>query len=157
MNTGESTLPGDSGPVDDVEDQATGADGVAEPAYFDLVINGRPALGIDDDHDGIANAIVFLDEETNNLLAFVDAEGDIRIDTVIQFDATSQQIVGQEAIEVPFLAEISKLEALSDVMDDTINQVALVADTEENVAYDDDNDYTHEDGYVNDVELPEMD
>ncbi|MPR32316.1 hypothetical protein [Salmonirosea aquatica] len=130
---------------------------IAEPAFFDLVINGRQALGIDDDHDGVANAIVFLDENSSSILAFVNAQGDAMIDTVIQFDATSQQVIGQQTIEVPFMAEIDKLENWGDVMDEPIGDIALVADTEEPLAYDDDNDYTHEDGYVNDAELPEMD
>ncbi|GAB2767359.1 hypothetical protein GCM10027275_07100 [Rhabdobacter roseus] len=129
---------------------------VAEPAYFDLFINGRPALGIDDDHDGIADAIVFLDEHSNNLIAFVDAEGDAMIDTVIQFDTINQQVIGQEAIEVPFMAEISKLEILSNLIE-TNDNLGLRADADVNVAYNDDNDYTHEDGYVNDADLPEMD
>lgn len=129
----------------------------AEPTYIELVINGRPALGIDDDHDGIANAIVFMDEGSNDLLAFVDAEGDNRIDTAIQFDSVSQQIVGQRAIEQPFLAEISQLEAMRGWVDEPLDyDIAMVADGE-GTFDDDDNDYTDDEGYVNDAELPEMD
>lgn len=128
-----------------------------EPAYIELMINGRPALGIDDDHDGIANAIVFLDEETNSLFAFVDAEGDNRIDTAIQFDPFSYEIVGQQAIEQPFLAEISQLEAMNAWREQPLSyDIALVADDEGTFDYDD-NDYTDEEGYVNDAELPDMD
>lgn len=130
-----------------------------EPAYIELVINGRPALGIDDDHDGIADAIVVIDEESDSLFAFVDAGGDDRIDTAVQFDPFSQQIVGQQAIEQPFLVEMNRLEAMSDWNEPhpLPYDVALVADDEGTFDYDDDNDYTDDDGYVNDAELPDMD
>lgn len=131
-----------------------------EPAYTELMINGRPALGIDDDHDGIANAIVFLDEETDSLVAFVDAEGDNRIDTVVQFDAASQEIVGQQALEDPFLAPMSRLEAMSGLgyEEENVNYMSLVSQEGGTLEYDDDdNDYTDDNGYVNDAELPDMD
>ena len=141
--------------------------GEVEPAYFDLVINGRPALGVDDDHDGIADAIVFMDEATNGIIAFVDAEDDEMIDTVIQFDAVTQQVVGQQAIEEPFLAEISQLEAMSELATNPMDTpLAYVASTEadfddnfedEDDSFDSDDDYTDDSGYVNDAEMPEMD
>lgn len=144
----ESTFPPDVEPA------------YVEPAYFDLVINGRPALGIDDDHDGIADAIVFIDEATNGIIAFVDAEDDEMIDTIVQFDATTQQIVGQQAIEEPFMAEISQLEAMSELaanpLDTPLAYVASAeADFDDN--FEDDDDYTDDSGYVNDAEMPEMD
>lgn len=127
-----------------------------EPDYIELVINGRPALGIDDDYDGVADAIIFVDEDTDILLAFMDVEGDNRIDTVIQFDATSQQVIGQQALEDPFVAEMSRLEDLSELdYEEPGNTIALVADSEGTFG-DDDNDYSDDEGYVNDAELPEM-
>lgn len=127
-----------------------------EPNYIELIINGRPALGIDDDHDGVADAIIFVDEDTDILLAFMDVEGDNRIDTVIQFDATSQQVIGQQALEDPFVAEMSRLEDLSELdYEEPGDTIALVTDSE-GTFDDDDNDYTDDEGYVNDAELPEM-
>ena len=128
-----------------------------EPEYFDLVINGRPALGIDDDHDGIADAIVFIDEATSDIIAFVDAESDERIDTIIQFNTSTQQIVGQQAIEEPFTAEISRLEALSYVAAESDDPDFAYVDSAESTFGEDDNDYTADSGYVNDAEIPEMD
>jgi hypothetical protein len=137
------------------EDAVIGGSEDREPAFIELVIQGRPALGIDDDDDGIANAIVFMDENSNDLLALVDAGGEGRIDTAIRFDPFSQQIVGQQVVEAPFVAEIARLEAMSwgyRPPDD----VATVAGKED-FFEEDDNDYTDEEGYVNDAELPEMD
>lgn len=129
---------------------------VTEPDYIELMINGRPALGIDDDYDGVADAIIFVDEDTDIVLAFMDVEGDNRIDTVIQFDATSQQVIGQQALEDPFVAEMSRLEDLSELdYEEPGNTIALVADGEGTFG-DDDNDYADDEGYVNDAELPEM-
>ncbi len=143
----ESALDGEENVIIAIEDR--------EPAFIELVIQGRPALGIDDDHDGIANAIVFMDENSNDLLAFVDAEGDGRINTAIRFDPFSQQIVGQQVIDEPFVVELTRLEAMSwgyQAPDDLVT----VAERED-FFEDDDNDYTEEEGYVNDAELPEMD
>ncbi len=148
---------GDESIVTSIDDEPTGII-EQEPAYYDLIINGRPALGIDDDHDGIADAIVFIDETTNGIIAFVDAEYDEMIDTIIQFDTNSQQITGQQAIEEPFTAEITHLEALSELATNPLEtSLAFVTDTGEDFNDSFDDDYTVESGYVNDAEMPEMD
>ena len=134
----------------------------AEPNIYEFVIDGRAALGIDDDHDGVADAILFLDDETNDLIAFMDMEGDDRIDSVFRYDTNLEQIIGQQTLEEPFLVDVQRLEswgnaAYEPVASDLSFAVNDDKTFDDNDDEDDDDDYTDDSGYVNDAEMPEMD
>lgn len=124
-----------------------------EPNYVETIINGRPALAIDDNHDGIADAIVMMDIDSNSMVAIVNNGGDDGLDTVLQIDATTQEIIRVEPLEQPVITEMSKLERLGDTPQDTPH-----AEEDSAVAMaSDDQDITDDDGYINDAEMPEMD
>ncbi|WP_373511317.1 hypothetical protein [Persicitalea sp.] len=141
-----------------VRDVAQGP--IDEPDIYEFVLNGRVAIGIDEDHDGTADAIVFLDEDTNDLIAYMDMRGDDRLDSVYRYDTASEQVVGMHAIEEPFLVDVHRLEELSttayEPVDSNLSFAVNNAKTFEEGSFDDD-DYTAESGYVNDAEMPEMD
>lgn len=124
-----------------------------EPNYVETIINGRPALAIDENHDGIADAIVMIDIETNSMVAIVNNGGDDRLDTVLQIDATTQEIIRVEPLEQPVITEMSKLETLSDTPQETPHPEEDSAVTMAS----DEQDVTYDDGYINDAEMPEMD
>ncbi|HAK76312.1 MAG TPA: hypothetical protein DCM71_05250 [Runella sp.] len=139
-----------------VASHASSTEGVVaplEPNYVETIINGRPALAIDENHDGIADAIVMMDIDSNSMVAIVNNGGDDGLDTVLQIDATTQEIVRVEPLEEPVITEMSKLERLGDTPQDTTQ-----AEEESTVAMaSDDEDVTDDDGYINDAEIPEMD
>ncbi len=131
------------------------------PDIYEFVIDGRRAIGIDEDHDGTADAIVFMDEDTNDLIAYMDMEGDDRIDSVYRYDTTNEQVVGVQVIEEPFLVDVHRLEEISSAAyEPATSDLAFVSSDDktldEEVSFTDDN-YTDDSGYVNDAEMPEMD
>lgn len=130
------------------------------PDIYEFVINGRTALGVDDNHDGVADAIIFLDEETNDLIAYLDMEGDDRLDSVYRYDFAAEQIVGMQTLEEPFLVDVHKLEAVANAAYEPVGtdlSFAMNDDKTFDDAHPDDDDYTDDSGYVNDAEMPEMD
>ncbi len=131
-----------------------------EPDLYEFTIDGRLAIGIDDDHDGVADAVVFLDEETNDIVAYMDMGGDDRIDSVYRFDPLTDQVVGMQVIEEPFLVDVNRFEDLStSYSEPAVADTSFAVNDEKTLDGDylDDDDYSTESGYVNDVEMPEMD
>lgn len=124
-----------------------------DPIYVETIINGRPALGIDEDHDGIADAIVIMDIDSGAMIAIVDNESDNRLDTVLQIDMTTQEVVRQQPLDEPFMAEMERLEAMNDEPVSEVNNMSLVSLPEEDAT---DEEATDEGGYINDAEIPEM-
>ncbi|MCP1386372.1 hypothetical protein [Runella salmonicolor] len=131
-----------------------------EPIYVETIINGRPALGIDDDRDGVADAIVIMDIDTNSIIAVVDNEGDDRLDTVIQIDIATNEIIKQESLDTPALTAMSSLEPSNQQSDSIVTANAYTASTEEETDEisneDESNDEATDEGYINDAEMPEM-
>lgn len=123
------------------------------PNYVETIINGRPALGIDDDHDGIADALVIMDIDSNAMIAIIDSGGDNRLDTALQIDMTTQEVVGQQPLDEPLIAEMERLEAMNDEPVSEVNNMSLVSLPEEETA---EEEVTDDSGYINDAEMPEM-
>ncbi len=98
-----------------------------DPIYVETIINGRPALGIDDDHDGIADALVIMDVDSNAMIAIIDNGGDSRLDTALQIDMTTQEVVGQQPLNEPFMVEMERLEAMNDEPVSEVNNMSLVS------------------------------
>ncbi|GHB73543.1 hypothetical protein [Persicitalea jodogahamensis] len=144
----------------DGRDVAQGPTGMDEPDIYEFVIDGRTAIGIDEDHDGVADAVVFLDEDTNDLIAYLDMGGDDRLDSVYRYDTASEQVVGMYTIEEPFLVDVHRLEEWSSAAYEPSNSNPYLAVSDEKNFEDDsfnNDDYTTDSGYVNDAEMPEMD
>lgn len=132
------------------------------PDLYEFTIDGRPAIGVDEDHDGTADAIIFLDEETNDLIAYMDMGGDDRIDSIYRYDLASEQVVGMQTIEEPFIVDVHRLEEISSAAyQPTDSNLLLAANDDKTFDEDDsfagDDDYTDDSGYVNDAAMPEMD
>jgi len=128
------------------------------PDIYEFVINGRTALGVDDNHDGVADAIIFLDEETNDLIAYLNMEGDDRLDSVYRYDFGAEQIVGMQTLEEPFLVDVHKLEAVANAAYEPVGTDLSFA-TNDDKTFDNahPDDYADDSGYVNNAEIPEMD
>jgi len=139
-------------PTETTED-SSGSEGNQEPNYVETMINGRPALGIDDDHDGVADAIVIMDIDSNAMIAIVDNGGDNRLDTALQIDMTTQEVVSQQPLDEPFMAEMERLEDMNDEPVSEVNNRSLVSLPEEDTS---EEEGTDEGGYINDAEMPEM-
>lgn len=131
-----------------------------EAIYVETIINGRPALGIDDDRDGIADAIVIMDTDRSSLIVIVDNGGDDCLDTVIQVDMATNEIIKQEPLDTPVMTAMSSLEPANWQPDPTVTTNVYTSLEEENVETTDeeegDEDATDE-GYINDAEMTEMD
>ncbi len=134
------------------------------PDIYELTIDGRMALGVDENHDGVADAVIFLDEETNDLIAYMDMEGDDRLDSVYRYNLASERVVGMQTIEEPFLVDVHQLEAISTTAyEPTGTDVSFAMnddktlDDNDDFDDDDDDDYNDDSGYVNDADMPEMD
>jgi hypothetical protein len=134
----------------------SGGEGNSGPNYVETIINGRLALGIDDDHDGIADALVIMDIDSNAMIAIVDNGGDNRLDTALQIDMTTQEIVGQQPLDEPFMAEMERLEAMNVEPVSEVTNMSLVLLPEEEAAETAQEEATDDSGYVNDAEMPEM-
>ena len=125
-----------------------------EPIYVETLINGHPALGIDDDHDGMADSIVIMDIDSNRIIAIVDNGGDNRLDTFVQIDMTTQEIMSLERLDKPYMAEMSRLESMNKTPVET-KDTHLVALPEEETPETVDEEATDE-GYENDANMDDM-
>jgi len=127
---------------------------VLEPDYVETTINGRPALGIDDDHDGVVDAIVMMGVDNNSIVAIIDAEGDNRLDTVLKIDMNTQEIVTAEPLDEPVLTGMAQLEAMNE-NSAAVSDTHLVTLPEEETSEIADEEAT-DDGYDNDANMDDM-
>lgn len=77
-------------------------DPTIEPLTFEGRINGQRVIGLDFDHDGVIDTLVYQGED-GNMYHLVDASGNEKLDTLYQFDALTQQTVLTQRLENPFI------------------------------------------------------
>lgn len=136
-----------------------------EPVYVETSVNGMPAIGIDDDGDGMADVLVVMTDE-NTLLAFLDGEGDNGIETIARLDPITYEVIETAPIDTPFeismddLESPSQTDSPSEVDSDTLNSTTedeldedLEKDTDGLGSTDTDED---DDGYHNNLDVTDM-
>ncbi len=114
-------------PTDDDKPAAT-----TKPEVKETMIDGKTAYAIDNDGDGVVDALVFLDPASNNPMALIDTTGDNALDTVAVLDPTTLEPIESAAMEQTF--EI----AMDDVT--AINQESPAIVHDDPAAHDDEND-----------------
>lgn len=140
-----------------IADNSTASTPTSTTIYVETIINGRPALGIDDDNDGMTDTILIMDIDTNSMYAIVNNGPDNRLDTLVQIDSSTQEVVSVEPLKEPFTAEINKLEAMSETWTSSDFPVVSLppeemAETSEEVTED-----ASDEGYTNDADTDDMD
>lgn len=95
------------------------ADGLAQPApsepevepeYVETYVDGKYALGVDTDGDGIVDELYLYDEQENILLGMFDESGNEALDTVAQLDTITLEPIKTAVIPVDDQEEITMTE-----------------------------------------------
>ncbi len=135
-------------PTDDDKPAAT-----TKPEVKETMIDGKTAYAIDNDGDGVVDALVFLDSESDNPIALIDTAGDNALDTVAVLDPTTLEPIESAAMGQTFEIAMDDIEAINE--EDTIIEDSnqTTNDTE-----DEDNDYdiTDNHDYPNDDNVDDI-
>jgi hypothetical protein len=107
-----------------------------KPEVKETMIDGKMAYAIDNDGDGVVDALVFLDPDSNNPMALIDTAGDNALDTVAVLDPTTLEPIESAPMNQTF--EI----AMDDVT--AINQESPAIVHDDTTADDDGNDHDHD-------------
>jgi hypothetical protein len=116
------------------QNTADGTQKSSEPITIEGYVNGQRVMGLDFDHDGVIDTLVF-DGRDGYTYRVVDATGNDGLDTVYQFDSFSHDIVQSAKLEEPFLLTNTLFEqgleqAMANVEDSYVNN-ADVSDMDE--------------------------
>lgn len=128
-----------------------------EPIYIEISINGIRAIGIDEDNDGLADAIIFQNPETGVIYSLVDSDADGALETLATFDMETGQVASiielnkSYEVDMEILADMNDM---ADLIDETLAfeevdsiETAEEQDNSDNVKADempmDDDDYNN--------------
>lgn len=147
----------------------------AEPTLIEGHLHGQRIIGLDFDHDGMIDTVVMegLDGHTYRV---VDNGGDDSLDTLLRYDALTDQVLTVERLNTPLLLSVDQFSRgleesmVNDVVDSILQPdlspspastpTDVTHDDEEDLMADDesvDSDDDTDDTYINDGDVHDMD
>lgn len=124
------------------------------PVVLETTIDGRPAVAIDNNGDGMVDAVVFLDPETNSPMALMDSDGGNSLDTLAILDPRTLEPVSSTPLDQPFEVTMDEVVATNEANLNTNNDVVVADDETDDDDQNDDiamnDDYSHDDN-VDDI------
>ncbi len=124
-----------------------------QPSVKETMIDGKKAYAIDNDGDGVVDALVFLDPESDNPMALIDTAGDNALDTVAVLDPTTLEPIESAPMAQTFEINMDDIEAINE-------ENTIIEDSSQTTddAEDDGNDYniTDKHDYSNDDDVDDI-
>ncbi|TDE08303.1 hypothetical protein [Dyadobacter psychrotolerans] len=125
----------------------------------EVVIDGKLTYVFDSDKDGIADAIMIFDEQTNQTTILMDETGDNSLDTIVLMDSNMEPITTQpmEKPALVMMADVDLINESSEVANEEIAVDTLEAEVEEELEGEDSEDKVTLSGdYSNDDDVDDI-
>lgn len=147
---------------------------VGEPTLIEGHLHGQRIIGLDFDHDGMIDTVV-MEGTDGYTYRVVDNGGDDSLDTLLRYDALTEQVMTVERLNTPLLLSVDQFSQgleesmVNDVVDSILQPDldpssasihTVAAGNDDELTEDDESDDSYNDAddtYVNDGDVHDMD